>query len=422
MSEGTWQERLDDVAATMREVSRQTDPHELTRVFRESNTLQLASDRLVSITRRGENPPNYLVARNSDWKEVRNPWQERHLLPRYRGGFVGDLFEDPRPVLVPDLTVADDDPAREHLIGMKSLVALPIFDGGDCFNFVLLMREEPEAFDPETVPQMLWTANILGRVTHNLVLRKELEEANASLDAELETVARIQRELLPSRIPEVEGLEITAEYRPSRHAGGDYYDVIKLDDGRTGILVADVAGHGTPAAVIMAITHSLAHCYAGPSETPAGLLSFVNRHMYERYTSNTGTFVTAFYCVYDPKTRTLVYANAGHNPPRLLRRCALPGTPLDATGGTPLGVLEDETYEDAVLHLEQGDLIALYTDGIVERRDPDGGFFGNDRLDEALSCAPSAQAGITSVLSAVSAFARGRTAADDQTLLILRAL
>lgn len=416
----SWQERLAEVVETMRELSRQSDPQEMINVYSARMRRFVEMDRMISVSRRGIEPPGYLIARNSDWEVERNPWEERHLLPRLEGGLIGELLYSKEPRLIDDLDVPESDPGHEYLAGMRSLLSIPIYDAGDCFNVGIFMRRSMGAFDAEKFPEMVWTTNLIGRVTHNLVLSRQLEKVNRALDHELETVARIQKELLPAEIPEVPGLDIAVDYRTSRHAGGDYYDVIRLDDGRVGILVADVSGHGTPAAVIMAITHSLAHCYAGPSETPAGLLAYVNRHMYTRYTGTSGMFVTAFYAVFDPTDRSIVYANAGHNPPRLLRGENPVATPLDATGGPPLGILEDVGYEDERVHLEQGDRLVLYTDGISEARDREGRFFGVERLDEAAGSAVTAEAGRRAVFEAVDRFSGGRPRVDDQTLLLLR--
>ena len=119
-----------------------------------------------------------------------------------------------------------------------------------------------------------------------------------------------------------------------------------MPDGRCGILIADVSGHGTPAAVLMAITHSIAHAHPGHPEPPGPLLAHINRHLTERYTTDGETFVTAFYGVYDPAGRTFRYACAGHNPPRLMRCATGEITSLDGANGLPLGIDGDQSYEE----------------------------------------------------------------------------
>ena len=126
------------------------------------------------------------------------------------------------------------------------------------------------------------------------------KQAYEIVERELKVVADIQRSLLPQVLPKIPTLELAAYYRTSRWAGGDYYDFFPLPDGRWGILIADVSGHGTPAAVMMAITHSLAHSLPGPADPPAAMLGHVNRQLSNRYTTSNEVFVTAFYGVYDP--------------------------------------------------------------------------------------------------------------------------
>ncbi len=272
--------------------------------------------------------------------------------------------------------VAPDDPAWAYLDGMRSLIAVPHYDQGEVLNMVVLMREEAGSFDPERFPEWVWVSSLFGRATHNLVLRNELKQTYDIVERELKVVADIQRSLLPQVLPKIPNLELAAYYRTSRWAGGDYYDFFALPDGRWGILVADVSGHGTPAAVMMAITHSLAHSLPGPADPPATLLGHLNRQLSMHYTVANEVFVTAFYGIYDPAARTLCYSSAGHNPPRLIR--CRDGTvhALEEVGGPPLGLDEDLEYEQTTCELQAGDVLAFYTDGITEAMDARGAQFG----------------------------------------------
>src|SRR5690606_22631128 len=118
--------------------------------------------------------------------------------------------------------------------------------------------------------------NLFGRATHNLVLAERLEETYTAVDRELQAVANIQRSLLPSELPKISTMRLAAHYQTSRRAGGDYYDFFPLADNRWGILIADVSGHGTPAAVMMAITHVIAHTQPGQATPPSRMLNFLN--------------------------------------------------------------------------------------------------------------------------------------------------
>ena len=217
-------------------------------------------------------------------------------------------------------------------------MAIPNFDRGSALNMTVFFRREPEAFDPEQFPELVLRSNLFGQATHNLVLSEQLKQAYEFVDHELKIVADIQRSLLPKKLPSSPKLTLAADYHTSRHAGGDYYDVFELPDGSLGILIADVSGHGTPAAVMMAITHSIAHSFPGPPDPPEKMLNFINDQLIQHYMSDNETFVTAFYGVIDPTTRSIRFACAGHNPPRL--KSCLDGTirPLDGHCGLPLGV------------------------------------------------------------------------------------
>ncbi len=257
--------------------------------------------------------------------------------------------------------------------------------------------------------------------------RLRAQELLKALDRELKAVGEIQRSLLPLQLPTIPGLDLAASYQTSRRAGGDYYDFFRLppehpNDHRVryGILIADVAGHGTPAAVLMAVTHSIAHGFEQPASPPNELLDFVNRRLCDGYTANTGTFVTAFYAIYDPAARELTYSSAGHNPPRL-RRKGHPGfEPLGDAQGFPLGILPDGGYVIGRRTLRPGDVIVLYTDGITEARNTDDDEFGVARLDAALLAAPSSDPDtlLGSALTYLKEFA-GDQPEDDRTMLIL---
>jgi sigma-B regulation protein RsbU (phosphoserine phosphatase) len=195
-----------------------------------------------------------------------------------------------------------------------------------------------------------------------------------------------------------------------------------LPDGKWGIFIADVSGHGPPAAVLMAITHCMAHTFPGTPAPPGTLLDYLNERLTQHYTGNHEGFVTAFYAIYEPQHRRLTYASAGHNPPRLKHARDGGLTALDGTGGLPLGVYVLDGYENAVEHLEPGDQLLFYTDGIPEAHNPHGDLFGSERLDDVLRRAPcESSALLTMLLSAVDEFCEGRPADDDRTLIVATA-
>jgi sigma-B regulation protein RsbU (phosphoserine phosphatase) len=369
-----------------------------------------------------------VITRSTRFTEHLNPWTQRDRLPKMAGGLLGELAYANRPVIIDDLParLAADDPGRFYLEGFERLVALPQYDDGEGLNVTAMLLPPGVAPDPTMIPMLHWQAGLFGRGTQNLVLRNQLGGALAALDRELQAVGEIQRSLLPEALPAVPGFELAAYYNTSARAGGDYYDFFPLDGGGWGMFIADVSGHGTPAAVLMAITHAIAHAHPGTHTPPASLLSYLNDRLALSYARG-GTFVTGFYAVLDPSTRVLTYARAGHNPPRLVRGDRV--LSLDATGALPLGIMDGQVYGEAAVVMERGDLLLLYTDGITEAMAPLKGsgpreLFGTGRLDALLlGCgAASAEGCIARVREEVAAFCENRPPTDDQTLIVIRCL
>ncbi len=416
-----WEERLEAVMATMREISTQTDPQEMVRRYAARMETLMPVDRRISLSRRGLEWPQLRVTRFNGWKEDINPWKQPDRLPVLKGGILSELIYGERPRYIPDFQLDPNDPARPYLEGQRSVVAVPMLDQGKSLNMVVIAREQPEAFDPEALPEQVWLANLFGRATHNLVLADQLKSAYDDVDRELKAVADIQRSLLPGRLPEIPTLKLAADYRTARRAGGDYYDFFELPDGRWGLLVADVSGHGTPAAVMMAVMHSIAHNYPGPPNPPSRLLDYLNRKLCTYYTGDKGTFVTAFYAIYDAAARTLTYSSAGHNPPRV-RHCGYRDVAtLDGAQRFPLGVFDDADFVDTTHQLKPGDQLVLYTDGIVEAASPSGELFGPQRLDELLgNCSSDPAQVVASVLFHLDRHTEGAPASDDRTIVVAR--
>ena len=415
------EERLAEVVAMVRAISDQTDPESMVLAYTTHVRRLIPSDGYLALSRRGLKSPELLITRSSRFTEVINPWKQPERLPKISGGLLAELIYGNEPAILDDLAIDPSDPAAEHLDGYRSMMALPNYEGGQSLNMTLRLSHSPAAFDPDTLPEMVWTSNLFGRATQNLVLHDELRRAYALVDRELRHVATIQRSLLPRSIPPIPRLGLATSYETSQWAGGDYYDFFPLPDGCWGLLIADVSGHGTPAAVIMAITHSLAHGYPDHPTPPSLLLSHINDRLAQLYTADGGTFVTAFYGIFDPASRRFSYASAGHNPPRLKRCGAGTLEALDAVGGFPLGLFPEVVYEQAELSLAPGDQIVLYTDGITEAAAPDGTMFGVERLDRSIAtCRETAEGLVRVLLDDLAAFTAGAPVGDDRTLLVAR--
>lgn len=416
------QASIDLAVETVREVSMQTDPQEMVRRWRERSRRMIPRDADLSISRRELQSPWYRITRSARWTEAVNPWKQKDRLPLLTGGLLAELIYGNEPRVIDDLKVAPDEPAAEYLEGMRSLIALPLYEDGESLNMVIRLLREPNGFDIAQLPDLIVTSNLFGRATYNLIMAEKVREAYDALDAEFKVIARIQQSLLPSAVPQSRGLDVAAYYATARRAGGDYYDFFPIDENRTGILIADVSGHGAAAAVVMARMHAALHVSCVDMDRPAEVLAFANDHllMQCRTDLTVTTFVTAFYAVFDSTECCLVYSSAGHNPPRWLRAdgsiCSISGA-----RDLPLGIICGVRYEQDRLQLQSGDAILLYTDGIVEAFDPAENPFGDERLDEAfLLPHASAQDILDNVLAAVERFAKDTPAFDDRTMLALR--
>ncbi len=423
----TWEEELAIIDRTMKAISGITDPEKLVEVYWTGIGELIAIDDYLALSRRNVEPPFYVITRSSRFTEHYNPWTQRERLPKMSGGLLGEITYGNRPSIIDDLPerLTGDDPARFYLDGFQTLIALPQYDGGEALNLTILLLPPGAEFDRGKIPMMHWQAGLFGRGTQNLVLKNQLSDTLFALDRELQIVGAIQRSLLPPMLPAIPGFELSALYQTSARAGGDYYDFFPLNGGKWGLFIGDVSGHGTPAAVLMAITPAIAHAQPGTHTPPSALLEYLNGQLARAYTLD-GSFVTAFYAVLDPLQQTLIYSSAGHNPPRLVRGGTV--IPLDKNGSLPLGIAESQTYGEASAAFEPGDLLVLYTDGITEASAPhnaDGGkLFGTDRLDKVLlSCsASSTDECIARIREAVTAFSENAPPTDDQTLIAIRHL
>lgn len=412
--------RLQHVLETMREMSLQTDPQKMVGAYVRRMQSIMPMDGRVALSRRGLSHPQVRVTRFSGWDGDINPWQNMAHLPLLAGGLLADLIYSDKPQIINNLQISAADPAAEFLAGMQSLLAIPLFDEGVALNMVILLRREANAFDLAELPERVWMANLFGRATSNLVLAEQRDLAYRMVDDELRVVADIQRSLLPTTLPTIPGLALAAHYQTSQRAGGDYYDFFALPDGRWGLLIADVSGHGTPAAVVMAVTHCIAHTLPGAPTPPGLLLEHLNHHLTRRYTRDSGRFVTAFYAEFDPATRRLKFASAGHNPPRL-RRCGQADVlSLDQANTLPLGIAPDWSFPVEAVDLQSGDRLVLYTDGIIEAANERGELFGAERLDGILKdCSGTADQTRDRILQEIEAFTDSLPAADDRTLLVI---
>ena len=228
----------------MRELSQQTDPQEMVKLYRQRIGQFLPVDSFVALSRRGLTGHAVKVTRASIWDADFDPWMNQGELPVYTTGLLCDLIASGEPAYLRNITIDPSDPAYEYLGDVKLVVAVPSYDNGEALNMFVMGMHDVDAFDPRDLPDAVWRTNLFGRATNMLVLKKERDLAYEHLDSELKVVADIQRSLLPKDLPEVPGLDLADHYQTSARAGGDYYDIFPLEGGKWGFLIADVCGHG----------------------------------------------------------------------------------------------------------------------------------------------------------------------------------
>jgi serine phosphatase RsbU (regulator of sigma subunit)/pSer/pThr/pTyr-binding forkhead associated (FHA) protein len=245
----------------------------------------------------------------------------------------------------------------------------------------------------------------------------EVEQAERLMASELEQAAEIQRQFLPAVAPEVPGLELAGYNAACRTVGGDYYDFLSYPDGRVGIVIADVAGKGMPAALLMTSLQAKVQALAEAPVEPAAAVARLNRSLFATCPRN--RFVTLFFSVADARSGEIAFCNGGHNPPLLVRAS---GEIVRLDGGGPvLGILPAMTFSEHRAHLEPGDMVVLYSDGVTEASNPQGVEFEESllRLAPELRRHSAAEA-VRVVHEAVRDWIAGQPPADDVTVVVLR--
>jgi len=316
-----------------------------------------------------------------------------------------------------------DHALREHMSiveqKVRSMIAVPLQTNDRVIGLIYvdsphLIRE----FSREDLNLLTVMANVAAiRIEHARL--NEIEEAERAMAKDMQQAAVIQQRLLPEKAPVAEGLDIAGRTKACRTVGGDYYDYLAFPDGRIGVLVGDVAGKGMPASLLMSSLQARVQVLFEDGDDLARKIGRLNKAVAANCPDN--RFITFFMSVIDPKTGELVYTNAGHNPPVVVRAAGGFETLKDA-GGIILGILPIAVYKEARVTLEPGDVLVLFTDGVTEAADPNDEEYGEERLAALVASMkdrPSEEI-VEAIHNAVAAFTQGAPAADDITVVVAR--
>jgi PAS domain S-box-containing protein len=277
---------------------------------------------------------------------------------------------------------------------------------------VVWLRDEATLVRDEEGRPLYW----LG-VQYDITEQKQEAQERERIEQELKVARLIQQTLLPKSVPELPGYDVAAHYRPAREVGGDFYDFLELPEGRLGLVIGDVSGHGIPAALMMANTQSVLRAVAqrGGSK-PGRILAEVNEALWTHMPPS--MFVTCFYGLLDPESGSFRYANAGHNLPY----CHQEGMAIELRAtGMPLGLMPAMSYEQKEITLKPGESVLLYSDGLVEAHNPRGEMFGTPRMQGFVGAHPGGAALIDALLAELERFTGEQwEQEDDITLLTLQ--
>jgi len=311
-------------------------------------------------------------------------------------------------------------PFGEPLIAMGASpywLSVPLQIEDHFLGAVILWGSSNRLYTEDERNVVLRVCNHIASALQNCLEHKHVERLQRRLDEELQGVGRVQKALLPSGLPKVPGVDVWAYYRPSGRASGDYYEVMKVTDDLLAIMVADVAGHGAPAAVVMAMTKTAFKLFVKEKVPMVTALGKFNDFLCEVLSPD--RFVTAFSARLDAATRRLEYVSAGHCP-AIIHRADTGECELLEVRDIVLGVVPNRQFESSVVQVRQGDRLIIYTDGITEAIDADRETFGLQRLIDAIKASSGASAkGLTeAIVGRLNEFLGEGRPEDDITLLV----
>ncbi|MEM7558659.1 MAG: SpoIIE family protein phosphatase, partial [Planctomycetota bacterium] len=301
---------------------------------------------------------------------------------------------------------------------IRSIIVAPLLDSEDNAIGALQLDtlDSKRRFEPADLDVLAGVATQAGVAIENAQLHEQAV-LQQKIEQDLELASNVQKALLPQDKPDLSGYEFYDYYHPADQIGGDYFDYIELSDGRLVVIVADVAGHGVAAAMFMAKLSAETKFLLASEASPSVAITKLNQRL---YALGVEKFVTFICCILEPSTGQVEIVNAGHMAPIWLKPGGAVSEPGDEAAGVPINVVGSFEYESAMIQIEPGDRLVLYTDGINEAPDKQGKMFGIRQLQELVSAGKGTLAEIGDhIVSDVKRFIEGTAQADDMCLVVL---
>lgn len=353
----------------------------------------------------------YLKKNDASWGEISNRFNNKNL---------SEIVDK-----LPEITQTTDikainssDKALKSLAELDIVIISPMIVQGNVKGLLLIGRKmSGEPFSPEDLKFIEALGNIsISSIENERLFKEEVEKKR--LESELSLALEIQRNLLPSQLPTFKGLDIFGNSFPSRHVGGDYFDIIELKSTEILVAIADVSGKGMPASLLMANVQASLRIMANTHNSLRSMVRQINKIVFQNTSAD--KFVTFFAMIINTEENSLTYINAGHNPPYILRQNKF--IELNE-GGLILGFMDENVdWDTGKVKIMPGDLIFLYTDGITEAMNSENEEFGEENLKLFLSKYQinSSEIIISGIKDEINSFAKGLNQYDDITAVAVK--
>ncbi len=323
-------------------------------------------------------------------------------------GITGHVASTGKTYYAPDVSVDPYYQVSEELT--RSELDIPLKSRGQLIGVFNAQHDHVNGFSPDHIKLLEALACHIGTAVQNAQLFQRERKEKERMAREFAEARRIQQALFPKSPPDIPGFAISGLCEPCQEVGGDWYDYIPLNDGRLGIVLADVAGKGLGAAMLMSSTRTVLRLVAEAGQSPGEVLRRVNNILLQD--CPTAKFVTMVYAILDPKNRKMVMANAGHPHPLCIDSS---GTHfLETEMGLPLCIREDP-FSERTIEMPEGCRILFYSDGVTEAMNSSGELYGEQHLVESMLKQPS----VEDIIGDVRRFQTGRGGSDDVTVVLI---